>query len=522
MGLRINTNISSLRALRNLSINDRQQALSLERLSTGLRINRGSDDPSGLVISEQLRAQLAALNQAVDNSQNASNLVSIADAALTEIGNLLVTIQDSVVFAQNTGGNSPEQVTAEQDSVDQAITAINRIAATTRYSDREILNGNAGYVTTGSMPDAIDDLSIRSMTFASSQASRDFDVQIDRDPQRARIQLANASVVGETVIRIQGPRGTDTVLLASGSSETAIADAINSKAGFTGIFASGTATTLDLFSEGYGSEELIKIEILSGQISGGGASDVQVLTDDGTRAGALSATGVTQYSLDAGDSVTDTGLDGQVTVEGIAYTGTGREFNILSSTAQFTFRLDPEQIGSVSSATFTVLNSGMTFQLNEKPQETDRLQIGIINVATSALGLETYRDRVSESINGVSGGATSADWIIKGGFLNTLVTGGDNDLDTPDNAFTIVDEAIDQVSSLRGYLGAVQASNIQPNIDSLGVAIENLSASLSDLRDLDFAQETSNFTRTQILFQSGIAVLASANLIPQSILTLLS
>src|SRR3990167_9129251 len=127
MGLRINTNLNAMTALRRLQITDRAVNTSLERLSTGLRINRGADDPSGLVISEQLRAQLTALNQAVDNSQNATNLIAIADAALAKVSDLLVSIQDSIVFAQNTGGNSPAQVTAEKDSVDQAVTAINRI-----------------------------------------------------------------------------------------------------------------------------------------------------------------------------------------------------------------------------------------------------------------------------------------------------------------------------------------------------------------------------------------------------------
>lgn len=516
MGLRINTNVTALRSLRNLSKNDHNQALSLERLSTGLRINRGSDDPSGLVISEQLRSQLASLNQAVDNSQNASNLISIADAALNEVSGLLVGIQDSVVFAQNTGGNSPAQVAAEQDSVDQAVAAINRIAATTRYSDRNILNGNAGYVTTGTMPDVLNDLSIRSMTFAGSQDSRSFTVNIDTDAQRARIVLNDPYANGDTVIRVQGSRGTESILLASSSTESEIASAINSKAGFTGVFASATGTTLDLFSEEFGSSQLLKIEVVSGQLSGSGS--IQVLDDTGT----LTTTGATQPPLNAGDSVTDSGLNGTVSIDGNSFEGTGRDFNIMMSTAQFSFRLDPERIGTDTTGTFTVLNSGLTFQLNELPQETDRLHVGVMNVAASNLGMEAYRDRIAESINGISTGSASTNWINVGGYMSSLVTGGGNDL-TQDagNASSIVREAIDQVSSLRGFLGAVQASNVQPNIDSLGVSIENLSASLSNLRDLNFASETSNFTRTQILFQSGIAVLASSNLIPQSILTLL-
>src|SRR3989338_3092922 len=99
MGLRINTNVTALSALRNLKNNDLNQARSLERLSTGLRINRGSDDPSGLVISEKLRAQLSSLNQAVDNAQNASNMIAVADSGLQQISDLLVQIQSSVEFA---------------------------------------------------------------------------------------------------------------------------------------------------------------------------------------------------------------------------------------------------------------------------------------------------------------------------------------------------------------------------------------------------------------------------------------
>ena len=103
MALRINTNISSITALRNLQAADRAQQKSLERLSTGLRINRASDDPSGLVISEQLRAQIRGIKQALENSQNASNLISTTEAALNEVSSLLLGIRESILFALNTG-----------------------------------------------------------------------------------------------------------------------------------------------------------------------------------------------------------------------------------------------------------------------------------------------------------------------------------------------------------------------------------------------------------------------------------
>ena len=124
MAIRINSNIASVTALNNLSKTDALQQTTLERLSTGLRINTASDDPSGFVVSEQLRAQVSSLDQAIENSQNASNLLGTAEAALNEVNNLLIGIRDSIIFALNS--NSPDQVAAEQDAVDNAISAIDR------------------------------------------------------------------------------------------------------------------------------------------------------------------------------------------------------------------------------------------------------------------------------------------------------------------------------------------------------------------------------------------------------------
>ena len=110
-----------------------------------------------------------------------------------------------------------------------------------------------------------------------------------------------------------------------------------------------------------------------------------------------------------------------------------------------------------------------------------------------------------------------------GGFLSSVTGGGGNDLlQNPNNAIRIVDRALDQINGLRGFLGVLQSDTLDPNERSLSVAIENLTATESTIRDLDFALETSNFTRSQILFNAGTAVLGSANLIPQQVLSLLS
>ncbi len=528
MGLRINTNIAGIQALNNLQRNDRLQRLSLERLSTGLRINRGSDDPSGLVISEQLRVQLAGLNKAVENSQNASNLISVADAALQEVSNLLTEIQDSVVFAQNTGGASPEQITAEQDTVDQAIAAIDRIASTTRFADRPLLNGNAGFQLNSTIPDIIDDVHFRSAEFAGTSTDRNIPITVTANPQRATLLLTNAMVSVTSTLRITGPRGTDDVIVSAGATGTDFASAINTVAGFTGVYASevGDGNDILLRSEEFGTEQNVRMEVVSGLIT---VSSIAQMTSTASTGEYTAFAGVT--ILDGGDIFADTGRNGIVTIDGASYTGVGRTFSIVAKSVSFRFSLDADvlstentsavpTIGGTAGAgphTLTVSNTGLQFQLNELPLPTDRLAVGIEGMATANLGRATMDDIIAGNTT-----IETTDDPQMGGFLNSIKTGGANDLFTnPNNASVIVGAAVKQVAQVRGFIGAVQGFSIEPNINALGVSIENLSASLSDLRDLDFAQETANFTRSQILFQSGIAVLASANLIPQSVLTLL-
>lgn len=525
MGLRINTNVPALRALRSIQRNDQLQSQSLERLSSGLRINRGADDPSGLVISEQLRAQIKTLQQAVTNSQDASNLLATADAALQEVSDLLAEISDSIVFAQNTGVASTEQILAEQDAVDQAIAAIDRVAATTRFADQELLNGSKDYQLLERRPTQLQNLKFRNMSFVPGQRERTLLFTVTTNPQRAQLLVSNvaaaATVVG-TALRITGSRGTEDITLASGTNAAGIAAAINTVGGFTGVFASGTAGAagdLNIFSEGFGSREFIKIEMLSGRISSAG-----IFFRNDNETGVLFSTAGIGVAFDPNDIASDFGRNGQVTFEGQSFAGVGAKFSILTRLATVEFDLNTDLVpiaaGTVVSA--AVANTGMSFQLNELPRPTDRLDIGIESVNTALLGVERIRDRLSEATAGISTGAAVASQILKGGFLNTVKTGGGNDLfQSPGNAGEIIRASINQVASLRGFLGAAVADAIEPNIRAVSVEIENLSASLSVIRDLDFAAETATFIRNQVLVQSSLAVLANAAATPQAVLQLL-
>ncbi|MCS7311128.1 MAG: flagellin, partial [Armatimonadetes bacterium] len=144
MSLRINTNTAAMNALRNLTNVSDNFARSIERLSSGLRINRGADDPAGLIISENLRAQMVGLAQATANAQDAANLVKTAEGALEEIHNLLRTMRQLAVHAANTGVNDLTAAQADQTQIRSALESLNRIAEQTQFGTKKLLDGTAG------------------------------------------------------------------------------------------------------------------------------------------------------------------------------------------------------------------------------------------------------------------------------------------------------------------------------------------------------------------------------------------
>ncbi|TET38978.1 MAG: hypothetical protein E3J72_01645 [Planctomycetota bacterium] len=480
MGLRINSNISALTALRTLRLSDKALKKSMERLSTGTRISRAADDPSGMVISEQLRAQIKGLEQALENSQNAANLLGTAEAALQEVQNLLVGLRDSILFAMNTGGNSPSEIQAEQDSVDAAIVAINRIANTTRFADRNLLNG-AAYFNVSAQDTAISELKLRSVQFAGN-TSVNFTVDVNAAATRAVASTGGAlftynpaNQTADGVLRLTGTLGSEDINIASGSTVVQFDTAVNAMTGSTGIYASAG----QLLSVEWGSAEFINGQVISGVLGGAAA-------------------------LPVGTRLSGQGADIDATVNGARVSALGNHMTV--STGFISAEIDMASATAVGAYAFTVKKSGLTFQLNGGISLADKETIGLQSVDPSVLGMPV------RIIQGVS----------VGGWLSSIVSGGDNDLlSNPENALSIIDDALNDVSGVRAYIGSFQAFTIDPNTSALEINIENLTASESAIRDLDYARETSEFTRVQILFQAGVSVLAQANLIPQSVLTLL-
>lgn len=482
MGLRINTNVSSMTALRLLQQTDRGMNDTLQRLSTGLRINNASDDPSGLVISEQLRAQINSLQQASENASFATNLLNTTEAALTEVNSLLIQIRESAVFALNTGGASQEQIDAEQDAVDQALEAIDRIASTTRFATRNLLNGDSAF-NIRSQSDEILDLEPISVTFDPRSSETTFSLVVSQNASQAIMSSVGPTGVvasgGGVTLRVTGNLGTEDITIPSGATLTTFEDAVNILRGNTGIYASGGL----LYSEEFGSEAVIRVEQVDGNGTFTGA------------AGAIAA---------QGDFTDDFGVDAAATLNGVPMRGDGNTLSVVANI--FTGSINLEELSSPGNMSFTIRNSGLLFQISNQPVPTDQAVIGIPSIYSNNLG----RSQIT------TGGVTQF------GFLSSLSAGAPNDLNNrPGNALEIIDAAIDQVSRVRAFLGAFVHDNLEPAIRELSVHMENLTASESAIRDLDFAAETANLSKHQVLFQAGISVVAQSNALPQSIIQLL-
>src|SRR3989440_12297989 len=159
---RINTNIASLAAITQLTRNQNDLATHLQRLSSGLKINSGKDAPAGLIASEPLRSEIAGINQALDNSQRAGNVINTAEGALGEVAAMLLQVQSLTNQAANTGALSPDEIKANQLQVDAILNSINRISNTTQFNGVKLLNGSLDYTTSGVTSTAIDTLQLNS------------------------------------------------------------------------------------------------------------------------------------------------------------------------------------------------------------------------------------------------------------------------------------------------------------------------------------------------------------------------
>ena len=486
---RINTNISALIAQRNLQKSQSDLSVRLQRLSTGLRINRGADDPAGLIVSERLRNEIQAIGQAVDNAERASTVIATAESALQEVNSLLVSIKSLIVEASNTGAFSDDERDANQAQIDSAIESITRISNTTSFAGLKLLNGSLDYNLSGVTASAIADVKV----FGANFGNREYvpvSVEVLNSAELGQLFVSAGgdtfpSVGGITsaIITIEGTRGVETFKVTSGMAVADVVEAINGLADATGVSAAlvnsaDAASGMVLMSTTYGSEAFVRVN----------SSESGFFKTYETQGAAGTATD------------NDEGVDVMALVNGTLALGDGLDVALRTSTLNLEMQLTAAFAQTTgSSKSFSITGGGALYQIGPSVNSQQQVGIGIQSVAANRLGNDVI------------------------GFLDSLKTGGDNALRTENfkEASDILDESIDQVSTLRGRLGAFEKNTLDTTIRSQQTALENLTSAESQIRDADFAEETSNLTRAQILTSAGTSVLAMANSSAQQVLNLL-
>jgi flagellin len=504
MALVINTNTMSLNAQRNLSTSASMLSQSLQRLSSGLRINSAKDDAAGLAISERFTTQIRGLTQASRNANDGISLAQTAEGALGELTSNLQRIRELAVQSANATNSASDRSALDQE-VQQRLSEIDRIAATTSFNGQKVLDGSFGTAVFQVGANVGETISVNlTQGVKASQMG-----QIASGTSAAEVTVANLTGTGT----IQVGTGAATVITAAAAGLEAgqsIGSAYAKVAAVNGAHVSGlTASATN------------NIELQIAATTGASAGDTYSLRINGEdifNAYDQGANGVlsAQQLTDAINGKTQqTGVTAVLSGGVLRLTaGDGRDIAIGQTVAAGAGGGISAGSGGSSTVNGVVYRDGTvgTFA-NATANSTDATAVNGGLVTLSA----------SENINIVGDGA-----ILGFATANATITKDTQTL-AQQNVLTVsganatmqrVDVALTAVSSLRSSLGSMQ-SRFESTISSLQATTENLSASRSRILDTDFAAETANLTKGQILQQAGTAILAQANSIPQNVLSLL-
>lgn len=467
--LSVNTNVLSLNAQRNLSISGNLMAKSLERLSSGLRINRAADDAAGLAISESLRSQVRGMNQAVRNANDGISMISTAESAMVETTNMLQRMRELAIQSAN-DTNSVSNRAVLQNEVDQLLSEITRVANTVQFNGLNLLDGT---FTNKKLQVGASANQTISLSIGDLRATALGEVAIVTSTGPTGALVAGSLELNGTDI---GATSSDGISYAGGTySAIAMANAINTKTADTGVSATVVNTAITSTNA-----------VTGGTITAGnfkinnvdiGAVTIQANDSSGTLRDAINAvsnsTGVTA-TVDASNKLVLTAED-------------GRNITITSTAADV---VKTGLVAADSAATFTgtyELVSDTAFSISG----TDENAAGLTPDSSVAIDANTAISNIDIT---TAAGANAA--------------------------ISRVDAALRQLSDERSQLGAY-TNRLESTVSNLRIISENLAASDSRIRDADFAAETANLTKAQILQQAGVAILAQANVSSQAALSLL-
>lgn len=504
ISMRIQHNIMALNSNRQLGVNNSAVARSLEKLSSGYRINRAGDDAAGLAISEKMRAQIKGLEAATDNSQDAISLVQTAEGGLQEVHSMLNRMTELATKSANGTYTDDVDRKALQDEISALKDEINRIADGTDFNGIKLLDGSMGVGRVGAtgiiaagagdgtmtgkaaeftleapegytvvIGKGVDKGTASSATYDAANKKITISLENDKNKEYTQADLQNlingvanvpAEAVGKIKISVTEPfkfatdtaAGADLLTLTSASPKQAFATGATSGITFTankaGSGANGKTLTINAKSDA----------TTVGATLGANGNVIMNLSETKN----YTATEVNKILSDAG-------IDWSTNYEG---TKTGKELANGASVAY-----------TMGSGAGVSSGGGLTLQIGDTSESYNQLGLSIADMHVNALDL------------------TSVDISTRDGAAA---------------AMSKIKTAINTVSTSRGKLGAIQ-NRLEHTINNLGVTTENITSAESRIRDVDMAKEMMNYTKNSVLVQSAQAMLAQANQQPQSVLQLL-
>jgi flagellin len=529
----INTNVNSLTAQRNLTNSQMGLSTAIQRLSSGLRINSAKDDAAGLSISERFTSQIRGLNQASRNANDGISLSQTAEGALGASNTILQRIRELAVQSANATNSASDRAALNQE-VSQLGAELNRIASTTQFNGQNLLDGsftsadfqvgaNANQTITATTANFSTSKygnnrqgSVVAGTVTSNTAKGDLNVGSTATLTTAGAGAAAAvgatlaatkgttgsSIAADAALKVNGGLGSATVAVAAGDSAKTVAASINAKTGSTGVtasartevdmktFTNGSAYSIDIVSD---NATAVSINFTAGAANADGfAAAINAFNDKSSQ------TGVTAKVNSAGDGITLTNASGQdILLENKSLTANTYDVGTHTSVA-----------GETVAGVTTLAAASVSYVTGSLTLDSDK-SFGV--------------DSTAAATNAAANAQKTGYFLTAGTNSSQLQSADTLDVGTVEAAtrsLSTVDAAISVVSGQRAKFGALQ-SRFETAISSLAVTSENLSASRSRVQDADFATETANLSRAQILQQAGTAMVAQANQLPQGVLALL-
>ena len=493
MALTINTNVASLNAQRNLGKSQGALSKSMQRLSSGLRINSAKDDAAGLAISNRMTSQIRGLNQAARNANDGISLAQTAEGALQESTNILQRMRELAVQSANDTNTSSDRASLQAE-VSQLQSELDRIAETTTFNGKNLLDGsmNGAKFQVGANANQVISFSIASAqgdSLGTNRVVADGGDMQDATAAATTAAAANGFTGGNVTLAgtYNGTGFDQEVTLTSGDTAQEIASAVNAYTESTGVTATATTKAqLSSMSAGATSFELNGTVVAATVDATDLTSVVAAINDKSSTTGIVAELSADKTSLimtsSSGEDIVIEGYSNGNNTHTATFSGVTEDGTVIAGetlTSGGGAELDSSRVGG-----YVVFDSNETFTV-------------------------AYAD---DTITGTAGSVASS--------LEDIASVSISSQSGANDALAVIDGAISKIDSIRGGLGAVQ-NRFESTIANLQNVSENLSAARSRILDADIAQETSAMTKNNILQQAGVSILAQANQAPQLALSLL-